>query len=66
MISSPVVCAINTSYSNKSIHSDRAFGGRYTVQTKNGLVFGKVNSDHNVSMLDISSSDRRLQFNELL
>ena len=66
MISSPVVCAMDTSCSNKSIHSDSAFGGRYTVQAKNGLVFGKVNSDHNVSMLDISSSERRLQFSELL
>ena len=34
--SNPVACAIESSSSNRSIQFESAFGGRYTVQTRNG------------------------------
>ena len=43
IISRPVHCAIDISSSNRFIHTDWALGGRYNVQTRNGLVLGRVN-----------------------
>ena len=42
MTSRPVVCAIEISSSNKSIHSLRALGGLQTMHTKNGLACGSL------------------------
>ena len=64
IISRPVECAIESSSSNRFIHSDVALGGRYNVQQRNGLVLGRVNSHQNVSTCDISSSNRRLHFKD--
>ena len=66
IISKPVVCATDSSSSNRSIQSHGAFGGRYIVHKRNGFEFGKVISDQRVSMLEISNSVLRLQFIESL
>ena len=64
--SNPVVCAIESSSSNKLIKSEHALGGRYTLQMRNGLEFGKVISVYKVSILEISMSCLRLMLSDSL
>ena len=66
IVSRPVVSAIDNSSSDKSIHCEYALGGRYTVQTRNGLEFGNENSDHRVSICEVSNSGPRMQLRESL
>ena len=51
--SRPVVCAMESSSSKRSIHSLRAFGGRYTVHTRKDLAFGSSISAQMVSKFEI-------------
>ena len=66
MYSKPDACTMESSSSNRSIHSLRALGGRYTEQTKNGFEFGNSISAQIVSILEISYSGLRLDFSEFL
>ena len=52
----PVVWAIDTSFSQRSIHPGRALGGRYTEQMRNGLLLGRITSAHKVSIFEHSKS----------
>ena len=64
--SNPVVCAIDSSASNKLVQSEYALGGRYTVQMRNGFEFDNETSVHKVSILETSMSVLRFTFNDCL
>lgn len=66
IILSPGACATDSSTLKSLIKSVCAFGMRYIVQTRNGLLIGKINSDHKVSMCALFNSGRRKQLSEFL
>ena len=62
MTSRPEVCAMESSSSNKSIHTFRALGGLWRVHIKTGFAFGNSISAQIVSNLEISNSGLRIHF----